>query len=125
ASPSAIGPPAVTTGGVPSQRVRPIAAAPPITTTRATTASADRIMCVPLAPRGAGILSKGNAVDAAVPLFHPAPALGGPPSMPSALRRLVLVRHGATEGNSKARLIGSGDPSLSAAGRAPLIRPRS
>jgi broad specificity phosphatase PhoE len=45
--------------------------------------------------------------------------------MPSALRRLVLVRHGETEGNSKERLIGSGDPSLSAAGREQMIRARS
>lgn len=29
-----------------------------------------------------------------------------------ALRRLVLVRHGESEGNSQQRLIGSGDPSL-------------
>ncbi|MCL4686674.1 phosphoglycerate mutase family protein [Myxococcota bacterium] len=33
------------------------------------------------------------------------------------LRRLVLVRHGESEGNSQQRLIGSGDPSLSKAGR--------
>jgi broad specificity phosphatase PhoE len=38
-------------------------------------------------------------------------------SMASALRRLVLVRHGETAGNSAERLIGSGDPSLSAEGR--------
>lgn len=34
-----------------------------------------------------------------------------------ALRRLVLVRHGESEGNSRQRLIGSGDPSLSSEGR--------
>jgi len=41
--------------------------------------------------------------------------------MPSALRRLVLVRHGETDDNSKERLIGSGDPKLSAAGREQMI----
>lgn len=34
-----------------------------------------------------------------------------------ALRRLVLVRHGESEGNSRERLIGSGDPPLSPEGR--------
>jgi len=34
-----------------------------------------------------------------------------------ALRRLVLVRHGESEGNSRERLIGSGDPPLSNEGR--------
>jgi broad specificity phosphatase PhoE len=34
-----------------------------------------------------------------------------------ALRRLVLVRHGESEGNSRERLIGSGDPPLSGEGR--------
>ncbi len=34
-----------------------------------------------------------------------------------ALRRLVLVRHGESEGNSRERLIGSGDPPLSTEGR--------
>jgi broad specificity phosphatase PhoE len=36
------------------------------------------------------------------------------------LRRLVLVRHGETSGNSSERLIGSGDPELSAEGRAQI-----
>lgn len=45
--------------------------------------------------------------------------------MQSALRRLVLVRHGETEGNSKERLIGSGDPSLSSEGRDHMLRARS
>lgn len=45
--------------------------------------------------------------------------------MQSALRRLVLVRHGETEGNSKERWIGSGDPSLSAAGRDHMLRARA
>jgi len=44
--------------------------------------------------------------------------------MSSALRRLVLVRHGETEGNSRERLIGSGDPSLSAEGREHMRRAR-
>ena len=34
-----------------------------------------------------------------------------------ALRRLVLVRHGESEGNSRERLIGSGDPPLAVEGR--------
>ncbi len=34
-----------------------------------------------------------------------------------ALRRLILVRHGESEGNSRERLIGSGDPPLSPEGR--------
>ena len=45
--------------------------------------------------------------------------------MQSALRRLVLVRHGETEGNSRERLIGSGDPSLSAEGRDHMLRARA
>lgn len=45
--------------------------------------------------------------------------------MQSALRRLVLVRHGETEGNSGERLIGSGDPNLSAEGRNELRAARS
>jgi broad specificity phosphatase PhoE len=45
--------------------------------------------------------------------------------MQSSLRRLVLVRHGETDGNSQQRLIGSGDPSLSAAGRAQLLATRA
>jgi broad specificity phosphatase PhoE len=40
-------------------------------------------------------------------------------------RRLVLVRHGETEGNSGQRLIGSGDPSLSAHGRDQMLRTRA
>ncbi len=38
----------------------------------------------------------------------------------SSLRRLVLVRHGETDGNSSERLIGSGDVDLSAEGRAQM-----
>lgn len=45
--------------------------------------------------------------------------------MNSPLRRLVLVRHGETDGNSGQRLIGSGDPSLSAEGREQLQRTRA
>jgi len=45
--------------------------------------------------------------------------------MQSSLRRLVLVRHGETDGNSSQRLIGSGDPSLSAAGREHMLRARA
>lgn len=45
--------------------------------------------------------------------------------MQSALRRLVLVRHGETEGNSRERLIGSGDPNLSAEGRDHMLRARA
>jgi broad specificity phosphatase PhoE len=45
--------------------------------------------------------------------------------MQSALRRLVLVRHGETVGNSKERLIGSGDPDLSDAGRDQMLRARA
>jgi broad specificity phosphatase PhoE len=45
--------------------------------------------------------------------------------MQGSLRRLVLVRHGETDGGSGARLIGSGDPSLSAAGRAQLFATRA
>ena len=43
----------------------------------------------------------------------------------SSLRRLVLVRHGETVGNSGARLVGSGDPSLSAEGRDQMHRARA
>ena len=42
----------------------------------------------------------------------------------TAMRRLVLVRHGETAGNSKERLIGSGDPALSAEGREQMRRAR-
>lgn len=45
--------------------------------------------------------------------------------MNSPLRRLVLVRHGETDGNSGQRLIGSGDPSLSAEGREQLHSTRA
>jgi broad specificity phosphatase PhoE len=45
--------------------------------------------------------------------------------MESALRRLVLVRHGESEGNSRERLIGSGDPNLSAQGREQMLRARA
>lgn len=45
--------------------------------------------------------------------------------MTSPLRRLVLVRHGETDGNSSQRLIGSGDPSLSALGRDHMLRARA
>ena len=45
--------------------------------------------------------------------------------MNSPLRRLVLVRHGETDGNSSQRLIGSGDPSLSAEGREQMQRTRA
>lgn len=41
------------------------------------------------------------------------------------LRRLVLVRHGESDGNSAQRLIGSGDPGLSAAGRQQMIAARA
>jgi broad specificity phosphatase PhoE len=43
----------------------------------------------------------------------------------SSLRRLVLVRHGETVANSGERLIGSGDPSLSAHGRDQMHRARA
>ena len=42
-----------------------------------------------------------------------------------ALRRIVLVRHGESEGNSRIRLIGSGDPPLSSAGRAQMLAARA
>jgi len=42
-----------------------------------------------------------------------------------ALRRLVLVRHGESEGNSRIRLIGSGDPPLSSEGRAQMLAARA
>ncbi|MCU0669383.1 MAG: histidine phosphatase family protein [Myxococcota bacterium] len=45
--------------------------------------------------------------------------------MNSPLRRIVLVRHGETDGNSSQRLIGSGDPNLSAEGREQLQRTRA
>lgn len=41
------------------------------------------------------------------------------------LRRLVLVRHGESEGNSRIRLIGSGDPPLSSEGRAQMLAARA
>ena len=44
--------------------------------------------------------------------------------MSSALRRVVLVRHGETADHSRERLIGSGDPSLSAEGREHMRRAR-
>jgi broad specificity phosphatase PhoE len=40
------------------------------------------------------------------------------------MRRLVLVRHGESEANSKERLVGSGDPALSAEGREQMQRAR-
>jgi broad specificity phosphatase PhoE len=43
----------------------------------------------------------------------------------SSLRRLVLVRHGETDAHSGERLIGSGDPSLSAHGRDQMQRARA
>lgn len=43
----------------------------------------------------------------------------------TALRRLVLVRHGESEGNSRIRLIGSGDPPLSSQGRAQMLAARA
>jgi alpha-ribazole phosphatase len=43
----------------------------------------------------------------------------------SSLRRLVLVRHGDTDAHSGERLIGSGDPSLSARGRDEMRRARA
>jgi broad specificity phosphatase PhoE len=43
----------------------------------------------------------------------------------SQLRRLVLVRHGEPEGASGERLVGSGDPALSAAGREQMRRARA
>ena len=43
----------------------------------------------------------------------------------SQLRRLVLVRHGEPEGASGERLVGSGDPTLSAAGRQQMHRARA
>jgi broad specificity phosphatase PhoE len=43
----------------------------------------------------------------------------------SSLRRLVLVRHGDTDAHSGERLIGSGDPSLSASGRDEMRRARA
>ena len=42
-----------------------------------------------------------------------------------ALRRLVLVRHGESEGNSRIRFIGSGDPPLSSEGRAQMMAARA
>lgn len=45
--------------------------------------------------------------------------------MNSPLRRIVLVRHGETDGDSSQHLIGSGDPNLSAAGREQVRRARS
>jgi broad specificity phosphatase PhoE len=42
-----------------------------------------------------------------------------------ALRRLVLVRHGESEGNSRIRLIGSGDPPLSSEGRSQMLAARA
>lgn len=45
--------------------------------------------------------------------------------MNSPLRRIVLVRHGETDGNSSQRLIGSGDPNLSAEGRAQMQHARA
>jgi broad specificity phosphatase PhoE len=42
----------------------------------------------------------------------------------STLRRLVLVRHGETDAGSASRFIGSGDPPLSAAGRAAMLHAR-
>lgn len=45
--------------------------------------------------------------------------------MNSPLRRIVLVRHGETDGNSSQRLIGSGDPNLSAAGREQMQHARA
>jgi broad specificity phosphatase PhoE len=42
-----------------------------------------------------------------------------------ALRRIVLVRHGESEGNSRIRLIGSGDPPLSSEGRAQMLAARA
>jgi broad specificity phosphatase PhoE len=41
------------------------------------------------------------------------------------MRRLILVRHGETDGNSKERLIGSGDPPLSAEGRDQILAARA
>ena len=43
----------------------------------------------------------------------------------SQLRRLVLVRHGEPEGAAGERLVGSGDPALSAAGRSEMLRTRA
>ncbi len=43
----------------------------------------------------------------------------------SQLRRLVLVRHGEPEGAAGERLVGSGDPALSAAGREEMHRARA
>ena len=43
----------------------------------------------------------------------------------SQLRRLVLVRHGEPEGAAGERLVGSGDPALSAAGRVEMQRARA
>ena len=43
----------------------------------------------------------------------------------SQLRRLVLVRHGEPEGAAGERLVGSGDPTLSAAGREQMQRARA
>jgi len=40
------------------------------------------------------------------------------------MRRLVLVRHGESEANSKERLVGSADPALSAEGREQMQRAR-
>jgi broad specificity phosphatase PhoE len=41
------------------------------------------------------------------------------------MRRLVLVRHGESEGNSSDRLIGSGDPAVSAEGRRQMLAARA
>jgi broad specificity phosphatase PhoE len=41
------------------------------------------------------------------------------------MRRLVLVRHGESEGRSSQRLIGSGDPALSAEGRQQMLATRA
>jgi broad specificity phosphatase PhoE len=41
------------------------------------------------------------------------------------VRRLVLVRHGETDGNSSQRLIGSGDPGLAAEGREHMFAARA
>ena len=43
----------------------------------------------------------------------------------SQLRRLVLVRHGESEGSAGERLVGSGDPALSPAGRDQMRRARA
>ena len=43
----------------------------------------------------------------------------------AALRRLVLVRHGQSVGNSAQRLIGSGDPALAPEGAEQMLRARA